>query len=59
MRDECATLEREIIALRTELENIANAKPSEWGDMADQFQAWAQSRARHALANGAAQTRRT
>lgn len=37
--------------LRTELANIANAKPSEWGDMSDSFQPWAQSRARHALAD--------
>lgn len=35
--------------LRAELQNIANAKPSEWGDMSDQFQPWAQNRARHAL----------
>jgi chromosome segregation ATPase len=33
-----------------ELANIANAKPDTWGDMSDSFQAWAQSRARHALA---------
>jgi predicted nucleic acid-binding Zn-ribbon protein len=33
-----------------ELANIANAKPHTWGDMSDSFQAWAQSRARHALA---------
>lgn len=37
--------------LRAELNNIANAKPSEWGDMSDQFQAWAQNRARHALSD--------
>lgn len=35
--------------LRTELENIAQANPAKWGEMSDQFQAWAQSRARHAL----------
>lgn len=35
--------------LREALQNIANAKPSEWGDMSDQFQPWAQNRARHAL----------
>jgi hypothetical protein len=35
--------------LQTELENIANAKPSEWGDQKDQFRPWAQNRARHAL----------
>jgi predicted nucleic acid-binding Zn-ribbon protein len=33
-----------------ELANIANAKPDTWGDMSDSFQAWAQNRARHALA---------
>ena len=33
-----------------ELTNIANAKPDTWGDMSDSFQAWAQNRARHALA---------
>ena len=34
-----------------ELRNIANAQPSKWEpDMADQFQSWAQSRARHTLA---------
>jgi chromosome segregation ATPase len=32
------------------LANIANAKPHTWGDMSDSFQAWAQNRARHALA---------
>ena len=31
MRDECAKMEREIIALRTELENIANAKLTDAG----------------------------
>lgn len=34
---------------RTELMNIVNAKPHTWGEEADQFQAWAQNRARHAL----------
>jgi chromosome segregation ATPase len=33
-----------------ELANIANAKPDTWGDMSDSFKAWAQNRARHALA---------
>lgn len=32
-----------------ELQNIANANPSTWGEMADQFLPWAQNRARHAL----------
>ena len=37
--------------LRAELQNIANAVPSEWEeDMRDQFQQWAQNRARAALA---------
>ena len=44
--------------LSAELENIANAKPSEWGDIiGDGFQAWAQSRARHALANAQSDSR--
>lgn len=34
----------------TTLESIAKAKPSEWGEMSDQFKPWAQNRARHALA---------
>lgn len=36
-------------ALRSELLNIANARPSTWDDPTD-FQAWAQSRARFTLA---------
>lgn len=41
--------------LRAELQNIANADPSQWGeDMRDQFPQWAQNRARHALANAPA-----
>jgi hypothetical protein len=43
----------EIAAMReaiNELQNIADAKPSTWGEMADQFLPWAQNRARHALA---------
>ena len=43
-------LERENAELEATLRGIANAKPSEWGDMSDQFQEWAQSRARRALA---------
>lgn len=35
--------------LREELQNIVNAKPSDWGDFSDQFMPWAQNRARHAL----------
>lgn len=34
---------------RDELQNIANAKPHTWGAESDQFQAWAQNRAMHAL----------
>lgn len=33
-----------------ELQNIANAKPAEWGEMSDEFQPWAQNRAKHTLA---------
>lgn len=36
---------------RTELENIVKAKPHTWGEESEQFQAWAQNRARFALAN--------
>ena len=46
-----AKTERENARLRAELNNIANAKPSEWGSESDQFQAWAQSRARFALSS--------
>jgi hypothetical protein len=42
-------LERERDEARQELENIAKANPREWGDMSDQFQAWAQNRARAAI----------
>ncbi len=51
VRDMVMLCQDEIKRLRSELENIAKAKPSEWGEMSDQFQAWAQNRARHALAN--------
>lgn len=45
-------LRAEVDRLSSELQNIANAKPHEWGDdMRDQFQPWAQNRARHALAS--------
>jgi hypothetical protein len=47
-RAEKAEAERD--ALAKELGNIANAKPDTWGDMSDSFKAWAQNRARHALA---------
>ena len=36
---------------RDELKNIADAKPHTWGEESDQFQAWAQNRARHALSS--------
>ena len=37
--------------LLKELRNIAKANPREWGEeMRDQFQQWAQSRARHTIA---------
>jgi len=39
----------EISRLRAELSNIATAKPHEWDEMSDQFQSWAQNRARAAL----------
>jgi hypothetical protein len=42
-----------------ELANIANAKPDTWGDMSDSFQAWAQNRARHALAAMTARAEKT
>ena len=53
-RNRIAELEAELAAERerreaaeAELRNIANAKPSEWGeDVRDQFRPWAQSRAR-------------
>lgn len=36
--------------LLKELRNIAKANPREWGEeMRDQFQQWAQSRARHTI----------
>ena len=42
-------LERQRDFLKEELENIATADPSEWGDLQDQFQAWAQNQAKTAL----------
>lgn len=48
-------LEAELEFLVAELGHIANAKPSEWPEeMRDEFQPWAQSRARFALAKIAA-----
>jgi hypothetical protein len=47
-------------ALVQELQNIADAKPSTWGDdMRDQFQPWAQNRARTAIAKFKASTQPT
>lgn len=43
--------EAENAALRAELQNIADAKPSSWdAEVRDQFMPWAQNRARAALA---------
>ena len=47
------TLARRVRLLESELRNIANAKPSKWGDMSDQFQSWAQNRARAILSENA------
>ena len=41
-------LEMEVLKLRSELENIANAKFRNFTD-AEEFRAWAQNRARHTL----------
>ena len=43
-------LEAQNAKLLAELKNISNANPRTWGSESDQFQAWAQSRARHAIA---------
>lgn len=45
-----AAAERRVERLREELWNIVNANPRQWGDQADQFEAWAKNRARAALA---------
>lgn len=47
---ELEDLRRQWDELKSELENIANATPSEWEELSDQFQEWAQSRARFTLA---------
>lgn len=47
---ELAAAERRVERLREELWNIVNANPRQWGDQADQFEAWAKNRARAALA---------
>jgi hypothetical protein len=49
MADPAAEIEAMRAAI-TELKNIVNAKPSTWGEMSDQFQPWAQNRAKVALA---------
>lgn len=46
--DQVAQADARIAALETELRNIADAKPHGWEDP-DDFRAWAQNRARHAL----------
>ena len=44
-------------ALLAELQNIANANPRTWHeDVRDQFQQWAQSRARAAIAKATGET---
>lgn len=51
VNQERLTLEASLATLRAELENIANANPSTWEeDVRDQFQQWAQNRARLAIA---------
>lgn len=53
LRAELAAARARIAELRGELGIIANATPSQWEpDMRDQFRAWAQNRARQALALG-------
>jgi len=44
----CREIEERLNNTIAELNNIADAKPSGWGDMADQFRPWAQNRARAA-----------
>lgn len=54
--DTIAALLADYDRLQRELEFIAYANPSRWdADMRDQFQEWAQNRARAALADGEAQ----
>jgi len=43
--NELNRLQNRVKNLESELRNIANAKPSEWGNMSDMFQPWAQTRA--------------
>ena len=50
-QDRALGMQTERNALRAELQNIVNADPRTWQpDVRDQFQQWAQSRARAALA---------
>ena len=46
---EIAAMREALQEAHTTLEGIAIAKPSEWGEMSDQFKPWAQNRSRHAL----------
>lgn len=48
-RDENESMREALQEAHTTLESIAKAKPSEWGEMSDQFKPWAQNRSRHAL----------
>ena len=48
-RAEIEAMREAIREAHTTLEGIAIAKPSEWGEMSDQFKPWAQNRSRHAL----------
>lgn len=50
MQNDLAVEREKVRVLRDQLQHIADAKPSTWGDMSDQFQPWAQNRARSALA---------
>jgi hypothetical protein len=46
---ELARLREEVPRLVQELRVIASAVPSSWGEYSDQFMAWAQNRAQHAI----------
>lgn len=48
-RTEIEAMREAIREAHTTLKGIAMAKPSEWGEMSDQFKPWSQNRARHAL----------
>ncbi len=54
-RDDKAKAEASLALAVAELHNIANSRPHEWPEETrNQFQPWAQSRARHAIAAVAA-----